>query len=115
MSGHLPAPPRSLLLAPSMLAARACTIAHAHAHTRTAPGRLRLTSGVFERQASSVCHVVARVTGHWLTVGKPSAGAASTHTRRAYARHHPLLARHMHLPHAVHATHHHVAIPLVQT
>ena len=63
--------------------------------------------------ANASFFVVARVADHWLTIA--TADASSTETRRAYARHHPLLASHMHRPHPVHATHHHAAKPLVQT
>ena len=52
-------------------------------------------------------HVVPRVTGHWLTVGRPAAEPSSAQLHRKCTRHIPLLASHMPHPHAVHATHHH--------
>ena len=52
-------------------------------------------------------HVVPRVTGHWLTVGRPAAEPSSAQSQRKCTRHLSLLTSHVHHPHAVHATHHH--------
>ena len=52
-------------------------------------------------------HVVPRVTGHWLTVGRPAAEPSSAQSQRKCTRHLSLLTSHMHHPHVVHATHHH--------
>ena len=52
-------------------------------------------------------HVVPRVTGHWLTVGRPAAEPSSAQSQRKCTRHISLLVSHVHHPHAVHATHHH--------
>ena len=51
-------------------------------------------------------HVVPRVTGHWLTVGRPAAEPSSAQSQRKSTRHISLLVSHVHHPHAVHATHH---------
>ena len=51
--------------------------------------------------------VVPRVTGNWLTVGRPAAEPSSTQLQCKCACHVPLLASHVHHPHVVHATHHH--------
>ena len=59
-------------------------------------------------------HVVPRVTGNWLTVGRPAAEPSSTQLQRKCARHLSLLASHMHHPHAVHATHHHCCVATVR-
>ena len=52
-------------------------------------------------------HVVPRVTGHWLTVGRPAAEPSSAQSQRKCTRHISLLVSHVHHPHAAHATHHH--------
>ena len=51
--------------------------------------------------------VVPRVTGHWLTVGRPAAEPSSAQLQRKCTRHLSLLTSHVHHPHAVHPTHHH--------
>ena len=52
-------------------------------------------------------HMVPRVTGNWLTVGRPAAEPSSAQSQRKCTRQIPLLASHVPHPHAVHATHHH--------
>ena len=51
--------------------------------------------------------VVPRVTGNWLTFGRPAAEPSSAQLQHKCTRHLSLLTSHVHHPHAVHATHHH--------
>ena len=90
----------------------------AHEHTRAQHARhARFTHASLASDAHALTqqhaltrqkhHVVPRVTGHWLTVGRPAAEPSSAQSQRKCTRHISLLVSHVHHPHAVHATHHH--------
>ena len=90
----------------------------AHEHTRAQHARhARCTHASLASDAHALTqqhaltrqkhHVVPRVTGHWLTVGRPAAEPSSAQSQRKCTRHISLLVSHVHHPHAVHATHHH--------
>ena len=94
----------------------------AHEHTRAQHARhARCTHASLASDAHALTqqhaltrqkhHVVPRVTGHWLTVGRPAAEPSSAQSQRKCTRHISLLVSHVHHPHAVHATHHH-CVPL---
>ena len=94
-----------------------CTRAHAKQSTLdTHAARMRASTATRTCTHTATCtcahtrqkhHVVPRVTGNWLTVGRPAAEPSSTQLQCKCACHVPLLASHVHHPHVVHATHHH--------
>ena len=106
-----------LVLATATPTLAALRPAHDHAraehtqHARTTRARLASDAHAFTLQQALARQKQgwhARVTGHWLTVGLPTACASGSHTRCKCARPPPpLLVRRMRHSHAVHAMHHH--------
>ena len=99
----------------------------AHEHTRAQHASTRTLHACEPRQRRAhaltqqhaLAHaqkhsVVPRVTGHWLTVGRPAAEPSSAQSQRKCTRHISLLTSHVHHPHAVHATHHHCCVATVR-